>query len=506
VNAPNAPTVVIEDDTPTPGAPTPGAPPPGAPERHASVADLFRRVYQLFYSKTLGLVIILAMTVLALLGVLIGQASATTYASDDSRAAFLEQARHTYGGFTPVLDALGLFRVFTSPLFLVVVTLLALSITACTVHRIPRLWRTWRHPRRHVSDRFFDRARLRGSAQTGLPADDALAAVTTHLRARRYRVLADPSDPRRLYVDRGGWGPLSPVVTHLSFLVILLAFVLSAGGGIDETLVVPVGREPVEVGHGTGLTIQAGTFDARYDETGRPVDYVSDLVLRDGDTVVAQQESRVNTPLRHGSIRFHQSSFGIAADVVIADATGTVIFDRSVPLQYTAQSGATVSGRFSLPEHDAEVWVTAAASGSGLDSGLAAGEAVFELHRLDELQAGSTEPAAQAMATQGEPVNLAGLTATFEREREYTGILVRQDPGRPWMWVGSALLIIGMTLTFGFRHRRMWLQVTDDEHAVVRFASNDRRDLAFERRFTSVLARAVSTRPSSTTSPSGDKS
>ncbi len=432
---------------------------PGGPRGGGEVAvtELFRWVYRFFYSKTVGLILILALAVYALIGSLVTQATAAVWADPAQRESFLARAEEIYGGWTPVLSALGLFHAFTSVPFYVVVTMLALSILACTTHRIPELWRRNRHPHVHVAPRFFDKARCRGSVPTDADPATALAATRAVPERHRFRVLVDDRAPgRAVYADRHAWSGIGTVIAHLSFIVILVAFVITAALGVEEDLAVPVGGT-VEVGHGTGLTLTALSFTDSYTEEGRPADYVSELQLRRGDEVVAQQQVRVNSPLEYGGFRFHQASFGIAADVRVA-VGGQGVFAEAVPLKWTSNDGANAVGRFDLPGTDLEVVVALAASGR-TDGSVPVGSALFEVYRGDER-------VDTRIALQGTAVAVAGHDFTFERERQYTGIRMRQDPGEVWMWIGSALLVIGMSITFSFAYRRLWVRVETIEDDV----------------------------------------
>lgn len=425
---------------------------PGGPRGGGEVAvtELFRWVYRFFYSKTVGLILILAMACYALIGSLVTQTSAAVWADPAQRESFLARAEEVYGGWTPVLGALGLFHAFTSVPFYVVVAMLALSIIACTTHRIPELWRRNRHPHVHVAPRFFDKARCRGSVPTDADQATALAATRTVLRRHRFRVLDDERAPgQALYADRHAWSGIGTVIAHLSFVIILAAFVISATFGVEEDLAVPVGGT-VQVGHGTGLALTALSFSDTYTAQGRPADYVSELQLRRGDEVVAQQLVRVNSPLEYGGFRFHQTTFGIAADVRVVSG-GQELFAEAVPLKWTSNDGANAVGRFDLPGTDLEVVVVLAASGR-TDGVVPVGAALFEVYRGDE------RVDAKA-ALQGSAVTIEGYDLSFERERQFTGIRMRQDPGELWMWVGSALLVIGMSITFSFAYRRIWVRV-----------------------------------------------
>ena len=51
---------------------------------------------------------------------------------------------------------------------------------------------------------------------------------------------------------------------------------------------------------------------------------------------------------------------------------------------------------------------------------------------------------------------MSGLTFTFEREIQFTGLSVSRDPGTILVWLGSLLLVAGFTIGFSFPHRRLW--------------------------------------------------
>ncbi|MFT3944986.1 MAG: cytochrome c biogenesis protein ResB [Ancrocorticia sp.] len=471
--------VLVETET----APRGGA----GSENDVAVVELFHWIYRFFYSKTIGLILILLMAFFAVVGSVIMQAGPGVYDDPAQLESFLAAAKENFGGWVPILNALGFFHVFSSVGFYVVVAMLGLSITACTTHRIPELWQRVHRPRVHVVPKFFDKARYRGSAPTTLGREESLEVVRGVLKRHRFRVLVDDKDPEHsFYADRYSWSGVGTVIAHISFIIILLAFVISSTWGIEEDIAAPIGRE-VEVGHGTGLTLVATSFKDSYTEEGRPSDYVSQLELRRGDAVVATQEVRVNNPLEYEGFRYHQSSFGIAADVTVRDASGQAVFEGSIPMRWKSQEGANAVGLFELPELKYEVVVVTAASGR-TDSSVPAGAALFELYPLGTE---TGEPIDTRLATQGQPVQLAEYSFTFDRERQYTGIRMRNDPGTPWMWVGSTLLVVGMCITFMFPYRRMWIRVDDaagEEAGRVRCGSVARLDTSYQRLFENIVA------------------
>lgn len=425
-------------------------------QRDVPVKEFFHWIYRFFYSKTLGLVLILIFAAYAVVGSVIPQSAPGTYADPAAKAAFLQDIGELYGGWTPILNFLGFFHVWTSLGFYVVVVMLALSIAACTVHRIPELIKRKHDPRVHVAKRFFDRARYRATIPTSAPAPQALEVAGEVLKGDRFRVIPDPKDKNAFYADRFSWAGIGTVVAHSAFIIILAAFVVSNVWGIEEELAIPVGGD-VELGHGTNLTAHAVSFTDSYTDEGQPSDYVTELQILEGDKVVAEQEVRVNAPLDYGGFRFHQSTFGIAADVKVADGKGQTIFEGSVPLKWQSNQNQNAVGRFDLPESNIEVIVVTAASGATA-SQVPVGAALFEVYDKD-----SGTALGHTLVKQGDTGEDGGWHFSFERERSYTGVTARQDPGAWVMWVGSTLLVVGMSITFLFPYRRLWVRVDRDE-------------------------------------------
>lgn len=444
--------------------------------RDLSPLDGLRWVYQFLHSKKLGLVLILALGLFTLLGTILTQAPSGARTSPEAWASWVEQVRPKYGGWTDILAAAGLFTVFSSWWFVATTVLLSVSIVACTTHRLPRLWAAATRPHVHVRDAFFEHARLRTTVPLSLDADAAAARVRDRLGRQRFRVLADDA-PGSLYADRFRWAPFGTAIAHLAFIVILVGVLVSSLGGFrDEDFSVTTGYTR-EVGHDTGLALTLTSFTDDYYPDGRPKDYASDVVLSRGGQEVARHTIRVNDPLRYDGVTFYQASFGTAAELLITDAAGKELFRDGVPLDRTTDDRQNVFGRLLLST-DAEVYVIGAASGAQA-SEIAAGEMLLEFYAPD-----STTPMGRQLLSQGRPATVGDLTFTFVREQKYSSLIAARDPGVWWIWVGSALLVIGTTMTMFFRHRRLWVRVAPTASgSEVHLACPDRTDSVFTRQF-----------------------
>ncbi len=462
---------------------------PETTETDLPITELFGAVYRFFYNKTFGLSIILTMAVLTFLGVLFPQAPDTAVQSPEMWASWLDSVRPRFAGFTNVLAALTIFRMFQSWPFMLVTALLALSILACTAHRAPNLWRQATAPHIHVGDNFFAKSRFHEEAQHEGSTAEAFEAVSTSLRKRRYRIIKD-GDSGRFYADKNRWAPLGTVAAHIAFDIILIGVLVSSFSGFrDENVVVPVGTG-VEVGHDTGLVVTADNFIDTYYDDGRPKDYASDVHVTKNGQEVGRQTIRVNSPLRVGDVTFNQMTFGVASEIEIRDtATGTVLDHRVIPLDFQTQDGVNVYGTYKLPEKNLEVYVVGVAAGQQ-DSQIKPGQVLVEIY-----EDGSKKPAGSAALSPATPQKLTDkYTVNFARERAYTSLQVARDPGRIWVWIGCGLLLLGMCATMFLRHRRIWGKIDHiEDSTVVTLASPDRADRAFEQSLQAIARELSST-------------
>ena len=288
-----------------------------------SPGQVLMQIYAFFYKKAVGLVLLLLAGTLSLLGVLFPQMPSSVRGDPEAAARWVESARSVFGGWTDVLRTAGVFTMFSSVPFLVVMALLALSIIACTVHRLPVIWNAARHPRTRVTARFFDRARLRSRFTAPVSAEKAFQVIRADARGHRMRFIVDDGGPgRNAYIDRNRWGPFGTAFAHTAFVIIMAGFVVSSVTGFsDQEFTLTIGH-PKDVGHGTALVAEARSFQDTYYEDGSPKDYVADLAIYDGGEEVANREVRINSPLSYDGVVFHQAYFGVAAVLTITDDSG----------------------------------------------------------------------------------------------------------------------------------------------------------------------------------------
>lgn len=459
--------------------------------------DVLERLWRFFISMRTGLMLILTLGVLSFVGTMLAQVPADLRGDPAAYTSWVASVHPKYGGWTPVLDTLGLFSVFTSIWFKAITVMLATSVLACSVNRAPRLWKLAFHPRTRMGQTFFTHAPLRANLLAPAGPQTAADDVRAVLKSHHFRTVTDPGAENEvnLYADRFRWGPFGTVIAHLSFVVILLGFFLSATTGFKDTqFTAPVGQR-VEVGEETGLSIEAKSFTEAYYPDGAPKDYASDLVLYKNGAQVDRKVVRVNQPLTWDGVSFYQSFFGVAASMKVTDAAGKTLYNGSAPLSWQSKDGEHAIGQFDLKASGISVYVVAPASGK-VDPDIKAGQVQLEIKKGD-----SDTPVATEVVDQGKAATIGGLTYTFERTRQFTGLIVARDPGANFVWVGSALLVIGLFLVFFFPHRRVWVRVrATSAGSEILCASTMKRDLAFKPQFNQLVTDIqLAGTPSSTT-------
>ncbi len=445
-----------------------------------SPSDILERLWHFFISMKTGLVLILALAVLGLIGTLLMQAPSGLQGEPQAYAAWLDSVRPKYGGWTGVFNALGLFSIFTSVWFKGIVVLLTTSVLACSVNRAPYLWKQATRPRLTMTDAFFAHAPLSATIAGPADAEAAAAEVEAAFRAQHYRTIVErDGDAIHLYADRFRWAPFGTVMAHLSLVLILIgALVGSSLGFRNSEFAAPIGSK-VDVGYDTGLTLEATAFTDSYNvETGAPSDYASDIALYKDGVRVATQTIHVNQPLRYDDVTFYQSFFGPAAAIRVEDASGTVVYDEGVPLLWGSNDGTERIGQFAMPEQGLTVFVVGAASGE-VSKAVKAGQMQIEVY-----QAGSQTPLDIQVVDQGKTTTIGGLDFTFVREHQFTGLIVARDPGVPFVWGGTIVLIVGVCLVFFFPNRRAWALVRRRDGATsVQVGAIVRHDVTFQADF-----------------------
>src|SRR5216684_1541385 len=154
--------------------------------------------------------LIASIAVICFIGIYFVQGPGEVLGDPVAYAAWVQQnALPRYGSLTPIYDWLQFFTVFSSWYFLLMLTLISLSIVVCTLNRAPTIWQNFAHPLIRRNDNFYEHALERSE----FSHPDPVSWTRTALRKRGYRVRSltiasdTPTDHNitYLYANKNSW-------------------------------------------------------------------------------------------------------------------------------------------------------------------------------------------------------------------------------------------------------------------------------------------------------------
>lgn len=370
----------------------------------------------------------------------------------------------SYGPFWHrTIDALALRDIFHSAWFSVLLALFALNLVLCTAGRTPRVLRTILRAVPPGEGAWGDSD---WAVETGRTPSEVGDATRHSLRAGHFGVR---EVGRWLVADRRRWSCLGADLVHASILVILIGAFLGVyqvdgyfaanetelGKTIPFRLPSAGGTFSVRV-DGFGAELHPGTLSAK--------DYWTRLSVIENGVLVARLETRVNRPATYRGISFYQTTYSDdldAACVVLAAIdrpVGVVVNSVSLRVGQTAvlsETGLEVRlVRFFTHLRRTATGSLINAPGSGVPNPAA-------LVAVRPLDGGAAfQVVAFPNASPHDDLQSAySLFLSAYEVPEVVGIRYARNPGYPVVWVGLALMMIGLVVALYLPPRRLWVLV-----------------------------------------------
>jgi len=430
------------------------------------------RVWNFFISVKLAIFTLIALAVASIFGTIVEQNLPP------------EKYHEIYEDWAyALMDRINLFDMYHSWWFLALLVLFTVNLTCCTLDRFPRMLKVVRNPRTKLDDSLektlplADRWKKKGSPAEWAPKyAAALSAAVGKTR------VTEEAGELHLYSETGVASRFGVYVTHLSIIIIFLGAIIGNVAGFKGFVNIPEGESvtQVPVRGGTrmqdlGFTLRCNSFRVETYPSGQPKAYISDLsVLEGGREVLRKKDLVVNDPLQYKGIWFYQSSYGQAggttAKVEVRRPDGSPVRVLSLPPNEPA----------SLPGYGT-------LSGVNFDRNYQGGGPALQV-----ILEKPGKPRSIFWLVQGKPdldrQRNDSLVLSFDglNTRMFTGLQVARDPGVNVVWLGCALMVIGIIMAFFLSHQRVWMRLTqgpDGRTAVVLAGSANRNRLAFEKKF-----------------------
>jgi cytochrome c biogenesis protein len=415
--------------------------------------EFSREVVEFFASIKLAMFLFIAIAMTATIGTVIQQ-------GERPEVYIKEYGEEAYRWFV----RLGFIDVYHTWWFTSLLGLLCINSLTCFYKRFPAVWRSMRQDKVSVTLPFIKGMKQQTELTVSASQEQTASHIVRLFAEKGYRVLAKKDAGEvTIYATKGIMGRVGAHMAHLSATVIVLGGLLGSTYGFQEFGVCLEGQT---------YHIPRGNFDLHvdkfwidYHENGSVKSYNSTLtVLEDGAQTVTKTIT-VNDPLVHKGIWFYQSSYGDAWDQIeiarvnIKDkSTDKVV--KTVDLEWKKEQA--VDGlplKITMTDFVADFAFNSTEKKVFSKSAEHANPAV----RLAVDERNSVQATPWIFYHYPDLFEVKDSTYQFElvgyQPKKFTGLQIAKNPGINIVWIGSTMLVVGMTLSSFIYHRRLWAKV-----------------------------------------------
>lgn len=395
----------------------------------------FQQTLKTLADLRLAIVLLLAIAVFSISGTVIEQGESVAfyqenYPEDPALFGFLTWS---------VILKLGLNQVYTTWWFLTLLLLFGSSLVACTFRRqLPALksarnWKFYQQPRQ------FQKLALSIELDQG-----SVNSLTPVLEKQGYRVFQAGD---ALYARKGIVGRIGPIIVHIGLIVILLGAIWGAFTGFLAQEMIPSGQtfQVTNIFSAGKLSnsyipkdwaVKVNRFWIDYTDKGDIDQFYSDLSVVDADGNPVKNETiYVNHPLRYQGVTFYQTSWAIAG--VKVQLNNSPILQLPMAQLETGNSG--------------KLWGTWIPTKPDLSEGVSV---IAKDLQGTVLIYGSDGQLLNALR-QGMSMEINGVTVKLIELVGATGLQIKADPGVPIVYIGFALLMLGVVMSY-VSHAQIW--------------------------------------------------
>lgn len=339
-------------------------------------------------------------------------------------------------------------RFYNSLPFRAIMALLAFNLLVCSLNRWKIIVSTFKGPKPNFPDAFVKNLKSKKTAKLSSNVSETTEQLTEILKAKGYRVTThQDSDSIRIASDKGYLGIIGPYLTHLSFIIMIIAVVVKFSGlvGWEGTLSGAVGQTydlnslsnvQGSINPADNFNVTINNFRTIYRPDGSIQQWYSDVTVQDQANQFDYSIS-VNHPLEYKGIKFYQMSYG---NQFSGKASGPAAKDQ--PFSISSQDYVQAPGT--------DLYFVPANYNSQNNA------------ILVDIYKGNQQVGQQGVAI-NTPLKYEQAEVKFEAASALTVLSVKKDPGVPVMGAGSILLVVGILISFLLRQRRIWAIVSPQE-------------------------------------------
>lgn len=256
--------------------------------------------------------------------------------------------------------------------------------------------------------------------------------------------------------DQNRWSHFSFYLVHFSWGVILLGALIGAIWGYRGNMSILEGetsnyvipfrkKDPIYI----DFSIKLNQFILEFYPSGLPKEYISNVTIIDGNYTF-DALIKVNEPLKYKDLTFYQSSYRELPEFKIK-------VENQGKIRYY-----TLSLHAPVVLEESEYLITLE------DYGVAHG---FLFAKISILEENTGDQSSGFLIKGFRPLqvflnsgkNLKISLEELERVWYVTGLQVKKDPGRPLVYVGFILMILGIFLVYFFEPKTFWIYLEPEE-------------------------------------------
>ncbi|MDY0384791.1 cytochrome c biogenesis protein ResB [Trichlorobacter sp.] len=446
--------------------------------------DIPTRIWDALASLRLTMFLLIALALVSIIGTVIPQG-----ALDPQYIAAIGGEQ---GNRFKLYSLLGFFNMYHSWWFLGLLGLLSANLLACSLKRLPQVWRIAFRPEPLLTAGVERSATCCQTLPLGSTTDpDRLAGLLATKLGRP--VINQQDGQTHLFAQRRPWARLAAYLVHFSIILIFIGAIIGNLFGFKGFVAIPEGETVTSFTDRQGNVRPLG-FELRCDQftvsyypaqgghNPMPKEFKSILTLTEnGREVPGYKHARliVNEPLTYRGITFYQSSYGTTGSHQLRIGEG--------PQGQTLQLAS--DGTAHLPDGSSMHVVEAVQDVSPFLAGKTGPAARIDIHPasggapLDLIVFANHPDDNRAEAARlGLPV-ISYLGGT---ERFYTGLQVNKDPGVWVVWAGCLLLCVALYVAFFMPHQRVWMRI--DNHQLTIAGHTTRGHEQFRQWFNALIA------------------
>ncbi|TAE58200.1 MAG: cytochrome c biogenesis protein [Nostocales cyanobacterium] len=370
-----------------------------------------------------------------------------------------------------IIQIVGLDHVYRTWWFLALLVLFGTSLTACTFTRqLPALKaaQKWQY--------YDDAKKFKKLALSAELENIALNSITPILTKNRYKIFQSSEKNDILYARKGIIGRIGPIIVHIGIVMILLGGIWGAMTGFMAQEMIASGdtfqvKNIVDAGAWSSQdvlkdwSVKVNRFWIDYTPKGGIDQFYSDLSVVDNDGKEINHENiYVNKPLRYHGVVFYQTDWGIAG--VQVKINNSPIFQLPMALLDTQGKG--------------RIWGTWIPTKPDLSDGVSI--LAKDLQGMVLVYDSQGKLVNTVRAGMSIPVN--GVNLKIVDIIGSTGLQIKYDPGIPIVYIGFALLMLGVVMSY-FSHSQIWVLQMGEKLYVG--GKTNRAQVSFEREVLGIL-------------------